>query len=235
MTGPLPATARWHGSDIVKKARRIRTKRSCRRAGERAKVSSRRSPVHGRQGHGIGAAIEALANAALGEHTPPMPSPIRVARAPDGVLAYAIALPPEALPAVPPRVLESAWDSARAAAAAERWGAPRRLVFRRADGSAQELLLADADAACWAEAVDAAHDLGTLAGLAVCLRLLALVDVLGRARWLTGMFRVTAEGIDLHPELLRAAAAMPLDAAARFDETGLRRLLSRSIPSGAPA
>ncbi len=189
MTGPLPATARWHGSDIVKKARRIRTKRSCRRAGERAKVSSRRSPVHGRQGHGIGAAIEALANAALGEHTPPMPSPIRVARAPDGVLAYAIALPPEALPAVPPRVLESAWDSARAAAA----------------------------------------------GLAVCLRLLALVDVLGRARWLTGMFRVTAEGIDLHPELLRAAAAMPLDAAARFDETGLRRLLSRSIPSGAPA
>jgi hypothetical protein len=46
---------------------------------------------------------------------------------------------------------------------------------------------------------------------------------------------MTPQGIELHPELLRAAAAMPLDAAARFDETGLRRLLSRPIPSGASA
>ena len=83
--------------------------------------------------------------------------------------------------------------------------------------------------------MDARHDLGTPGGLALCLRLLALVDVLGRARWLAGMYSVTPEGIDLHPELLRAAAAMPLDAAARFDETGLRRLLSRPIPTGASA
>ena len=161
-----------------------------------------------------------------------MPTPIRVARAPDGVLAYAIPLPPESLPAVAPRDLEGAWDRARAAASAERWGAPRRLLFRRADGSAQELLLADADAACWAEAVDAAHDLGTLGGLALCLRLLALVDVMTRAPWLRGMYSLGAEGIEFHPALLRAAAAMPLDGAARFDETGLRRLLSRPIPSG---
>jgi hypothetical protein len=164
-----------------------------------------------------------------------MPSPIRVAQAPDGLLAYAIPFPPEALPPVTPRDLLAAWDHARAAAAAERWGAPRRLLFLRPDGEAQELLLADADAACWAEALDARHDLATPTGLALCLRLLALVDVLARARWLAGMFRMTAEGIDLHPELLRAAAAMPLDAAARFDETGLRRLLSRPIPSGASA
>jgi hypothetical protein len=164
-----------------------------------------------------------------------MSNPIRVARAPDGVLAYAIPLPPESLPPVAPRDLEAAWDRARAAAAAEHWGAPRRLVFRRPDGSAQELLLADADAACWAEAVDAGHDLGTLSGLSLCLRLLALIEVMTRAHWLRGLFTLAADGIELHPALLRAAAAMPLDAAARFDETGLRRLLSRPIPTGASA
>ncbi|MBR0659251.1 hypothetical protein GWK15_01545 [Roseomonas oryzicola] len=139
------------------------------------------------------------------------------------------------MPPVAPRDLEAAWDRARAAAAAERWGAPRRLLFRRPDGSAQEMLLADADAACWAEAVDAAHDLGTMGGLSLCLRLLALVEVMTRARWLRGLFAMTSEGIEIDPALLRAAAAMPLDAAARFDETGLRRLLSRPIPSGVSA
>ncbi len=166
-------------------------------------------------------------------HLAPMPEPIRVARSPEGVIAYAVPLPPETLPPVAPRDLESAWDRARDAAAAERWGPPRRLLFRRADGSPQEMLLADADAACWAEAVDAIYDLGTVGGLSLCLRLLALVEVMSRARWLMGLYAMTPQGIELHPELLRAAAAMPLDAAARFDETGLRRLLSRPIPSGA--
>jgi hypothetical protein len=164
-----------------------------------------------------------------------MATPIRVARAPDGALTYAIPLPPEALPPVRPRDLQAAWEAARAAAAAERWGPPRRLLFRRSDGAAQELLLIDADAACWAEAVDAGQDLATLTGLATCLRLLALIEVMTRARWLTGLYSLTAEGIDLHPALLRAAAVMPLDAAARFDETRLRRMLSRPIPSGASA
>lgn len=164
-----------------------------------------------------------------------MPTPIRVARAPDGVLVYAVPIPPGRLPPVAPRDLETAWDRARAAAAAERWGAPRRLLFRHADGSTQEMLLADADAACWAEAVDAAHDLGTLGGLSLCLRLLALVDIMTRAVWLRGLYALTTEGVELHPALLRAAAAMPLDGAARFDESGLRSLLSRPIPSGASA
>lgn len=160
---------------------------------------------------------------------------IRVARAPDGALTYAVPMPPEALPAVAPRHLLDAWDSARAAAAAERWGEPRRLLFRRSDGEVQEMLLADADAACWAAAVDAGPGLATLGGLATCLRLLALVEVLARARWMAGFFTMTREGIDLHPALVRAAATLPLDAAARFDETGLRRLLSRPIPSGVSA
>jgi hypothetical protein len=49
------------------------------------------------------------------------------------------------------------------------------------------------------------------------------------------MFDVTAEGIDLHPALLRTAASMPLDAGGRFDGEALRRLLSRTIPARAPA
>ncbi len=166
-------------------------------------------------------------------HMSPMPSPIRIAHSPEGLIAYAVPLPPETLPPVAPRDLAAAWDRARDAAAAERWGPPRRLLFRREDGSPQEMLLADADAACWAEAVDTIYDLGTLGGLSLCLRLLALVEIMSRARWLMGLYAMTPQGIELHPELLRAAAAMPLDAAARFDETGLRRLLSRPIPSGA--
>jgi hypothetical protein len=95
------------------------------------------------------------------------------------------------------------------------------------------LLLADADAACWAEAVDARHGLATPQGLAICLRLLALIEAMGRIARLKGFFTLRAAGAELHPALLRAAAALPLDAAGRFDEAGLTALLSRTIPAGA--
>ncbi|MDN3563788.1 hypothetical protein QWZ14_05285 [Paeniroseomonas aquatica] len=165
-----------------------------------------------------------------------MPHSIRVARAPDGALTYAIPLPPEQLPAVLPRQLLAAWELARDAADRREWGTRRVLLFPHPaggpEGAATELAIADRDAGAWAEAIDAAIGLDTLAGLSLCLRLLALVEVLGRARWLAALFNVTPAGIELHPSLLSAAAAMPLDAAARFDETGLHRLLSRPLPSG---
>jgi hypothetical protein len=159
-----------------------------------------------------------------------MPTAIRVACAPDGALHYAIPCPPERMPAVAPLALSEAWEAARVAAAAERWGPHRTLVFR--DGPV--MALADADAACWAEAVDRLAGLETLAGLSLCLRLLALVDLLSRARWMTGMFAISADGIELHPALLTAAATEGLDAAGRFDETGMKRLLSHRI-AGTPA
>ena len=161
-----------------------------------------------------------------------MPDPIRVARAPDGALTYAIPLPPERLPPVPPRQLLAAWELARAAAARRQWGSPRILVFPRPDGQPTELAIADRDAAAWAEAIDSAVGLDTIDGLSLCLRLLALVEVLGRAQSLAAFFAVTPAGIDLHPSLLSAAAAMPLDGAARFDEFGLRRLSSCPLPPG---
>ena len=157
--------------------------------------------------------------------------PITLASAPDGSLSYAIPLAPEALPAVIPSALQAAWDAARAHAQSGHWGPVRRLLFRRTDGGATVLAIADRDARSWAEAVDRRADLTTLPGLALCLRLLALVEVMGRGGWMTGLFAVTADGLEMHPSLLRAAAAMPLDAAARFDAEMLRGLLSRALPA----
>lgn len=160
---------------------------------------------------------------------------IRVAEDASGALAYAVPCPPERLPAVRPEALLAAWDAARAGAAAGRWGPHRTLLFAREDAEPTVLSIADRDARCWAEAVDRGADLGTLTGLALCLRLLALVEVMGRAAWLAGMFDVTPQGVELHPALLRAAAAMPLDPAARFDAEALRRLLSRGLAAPASA
>ncbi|MGX9965629.1 hypothetical protein ACVFYP_20050 [Roseomonas sp. F4] len=155
---------------------------------------------------------------------------IQLAEAPDGGLTYAVPLAPEALPAVTPDALLGAWDAARAHAHAGRWGPTRTLLFQGPDGSATVLTIADRDARCWAEAVDRRANLATLPGLALCLRLLALVEVMARSGWMAGLFAVTAEGVELHPSLLRAAAVMPLDAGARFDAEALRGLLSRGLP-----
>ena len=161
--------------------------------------------------------------------------PIRVAEDALGRRAYAVPCPPESLPAVRPDALLAAWRAARAGAAAGRWGPPRTLMFRRDTAEPTVIAIADRDARCWAEAVDRDADLGTLTGLALCLRLLALVEVLARADFLAGLFAVGEEGIELHPALLGAAAALPLDAAARFDAEALRRLLSRGLAARAPA
>lgn len=92
--------------------------------------------------------------------------------------------------------------------------------------------LSDPDARCWAEAIDLTLGLGTVSGMAVLLRLLALLDAMGRLPWLRGMFEISAGEAELHPALLGAAAELPLDPAARLDETSLRRRLSR-LPAGA--
>jgi hypothetical protein len=156
---------------------------------------------------------------------------IQIAVSSEGALHYAIPCRPESLPPVSPHALSLAWDAARAAAAAEAWGPHRTLVFR--DGPV--LVLADADAACWAEAVDRAVGLESLSGLALCLRLLALVELLARARWMSSLFAIAADGIELHPALLSAAATEALDAAARFDESGMKRLLSNRIAGAGEA
>jgi len=153
---------------------------------------------------------------------------IRVGAGADGGLVYLVDLAPEAMPAVRVRDLTQAWDRARDAARACSWSVPRGLRFRQDDGSYTQLLLADRDAKCWAGAVDGVARLSTSYGLSLCLRLLALLDLLGRAGWAAGLLALRPDGARLHPDLLRLAANATLTAEARFDEkrfqAGLRHL-----------
>ncbi len=155
------------------------------------------------------------------------PSSVHVGAGPDGSLTYLVDLPPEHLPPVHRRDLERAWHAARDAALAQRWGTVRGFRFRRSDGSYADLALADRDACCWADAVDITVGMRNSYGLSVCLRLLALVDLLTRVRWADSLCLLERDGAELHPSLLRAAATAPLTADARFDETGFRGRLAR--------
>lgn len=155
-------------------------------------------------------------------HETAQPRTVRIEARADGALTYLVDMPPEALPPVRGRDLVNAWDAARAAATAEAWGAPRVFRFRRPDDSFVDLALADPDASCWAGAVDRMVGLGTAAGLSLCLRLLALVDLLARARWAAKLFALRRDGAEIDPALLHAAATLPLTRDARFDEIRVR-------------
>jgi hypothetical protein len=157
---------------------------------------------------------------------------VRVGQGADGSLTYLVDMSPDALPPVRGRDLELAWHAARQAAIAASWGSPRGFRFRRRDGGFLDLALSDADACCWAGAVDGTVGMGNSYGLSLCLRLLALVDLLARARWSTELIALTRDGAELHPALLSAAAHVPLTAEARFDETGFRAHLGKRLGEG---
>jgi hypothetical protein len=158
--------------------------------------------------------------------TPATP-PIRVGTGPDGALTYWVNLPPEALPPVTSRDLERAWYAARRAALAEQWGAVRVFRFIRPDGDPSDLVLADRDASCWAAALDTIYGMGTSQGLSLCLRLLALIDLLAQSPWALPLMRLAPDGADPDPALWRAAAIEPLTREARFDQSGFRARLNR--------
>lgn len=166
---------------------------------------------------------------------PPVPPAVRVDAGPDGATTWFVAMPPEALPAVRRRDIERAWDAARDAAMACRPGAARGFRFRRRDGTTTDLALTDADARCWVGAVDGAIGMETSYGVSLCLRLLALVDLLGRAAWTRALYACGADGTEFHPALLDAAASEPLDRNARFNEQRFRARLARPLTAGATA
>jgi hypothetical protein len=143
---------------------------------------------------------------------------IQVGTAADGTLTYLVDLPPEAMPPVRQRDIDLVWDAARQRAVRADWGAARLFRFRRADGSCTDLALADADACCWASAVDSSVGMQTSYGMSLCLRLLALVDLLTQARWADAFCTLRRDGAQLHPALLNAAAQAPLTADARAAE-----------------
>ncbi|WP_424812140.1 hypothetical protein [Roseococcus sp. YIM B11640] len=149
---------------------------------------------------------------------------------PSGAMRHEVSVHLADLPAVAPSQIELAWEVARASAEAGLWGPARLLAFP----GGTEIALTDADAACWAEAMSRHGGLDSLPGLALCLRLLALVELLGRAAWTRGMFAIGAEGAEFHPALLAAAARAPLDATGRFEDAPMRAMLSRTLPRADP-
>jgi hypothetical protein len=155
------------------------------------------------------------------------PLSVRVGHGPDGSVTYSVDAPPEALPAVSKRDLERAWYSAREAALAQNWSVVRGFCFMRPDGTHTDLALADPDARCWVGAVDRTVGIANGYGMSLCLRLLALVELLTRARWALPLLRLEPDGAELHPALLRTAASVALTSDARFDETSFRLRLAQ--------
>ncbi|GAC1343896.1 MAG: hypothetical protein NVSMB18_20530 [Acetobacteraceae bacterium] len=153
-------------------------------------------------------------------------SPIQVVRTRDGSLTYLVDAAPDALPPVRSRDLAAAWDAAREAAAESAWGRPLLFRFVREDGSTLDMALADEDACCWAGAVEHTTGMQTTYGLSLCLRLLALVDLLARAPWTGALCRIGRGGAALDPLLVRTAATVPLTTQAAFDEAAFRARLA---------
>jgi len=160
---------------------------------------------------------------------------VQVQSRPDGAVLYNVALPPEALPPVRPRDLAAAWDAARSAALDERWGAARLFRFRRPDGTSLDLALGDPDACCWAGAVDLTVGMGDCYGLSLCLRLLALVDLLARAPWAGRLVALRRDGAAIDPALMQEASRQRLTREGRLDESALRARLAHVplLPQGA--
>jgi len=145
-------------------------------------------------------------------------------------VTYLIQSSPAALPPVLLRDLLAAWESARQAALDN--AAPsvaRAFSFARPDGGTTNLALADQDAQCWVQAVDRRLDLSSAYGLSVCLRLLALVDLLASSPWTRQHVRLRNGGAELAPALLRLAAKAKLTDEASFDEVWFRHGLGGAI------
>ena len=153
------------------------------------------------------------------------PPLVQVERTPDGTVTYIVAGPPDSLPPVLGRDLARAWDAARREARAARFGVARLLRFRTADGEWTDLALRDRDACCWAAAADQAIGMHTGYGVSLCLRLLALIELLGRASWAAGLFTLRAGEAWLHPALLQSAASATLTSDGGFEERELRATL----------
>ncbi len=151
-----------------------------------------------------------------------------------GCLTYRVGLGVEQLPPVAGRELQNAWDAARAAAHGDAWGVARLFRFERlgaGDDKVEpvDLVLADPDACAWAGAIDAREGLGNPRGLSLCLRLLALVELIGRAAWAHALCRIRPDGAELHPALLDAAGRLPLTREGRLDETIMRNSVGRRL------
>jgi hypothetical protein len=162
---------------------------------------------------------------------------IEIAAAANGTLTYLIHDAPAALPPVLRRDLLAAWEAARSAALAAASPSypaaeahPRAFRFAWPDGRVTDLSLSDPDARFWAQAADRRLTIASAYGLSVCLRLLALIDLLAVAPWARAHVALHPTGADLHPGLLRLAAEAKLTDEAGFDEAAFRARLTPRLP-----
>lgn len=159
---------------------------------------------------------------------------IDVATDQTGAAVYYVRRSPDGLPAVRSRDLAESWEAARRAASASAWGHPCRIRFEEDGADPVDLTLSDADACCWAAAVDAAWGLQTPYGLSLCLRLLGLVALLSESLALRAMCPLTPAGADLDPALVRVAASIPLSPRGGLDERRVREHLAGALPAIPP-
>ncbi|GAA0591750.1 hypothetical protein [Caenispirillum bisanense] len=133
---------------------------------------------------------------------------------------------PDALPAVAPGDLMRAWDAATVAAEMglqAAWDDAAGVTFRGPGGEVT-LLFEDMDARVWVAGINRLVGLDTAHGIALCFRLLALIELMATAAWSRPLFTLGgADGPDIHPALFRVAASMPLGRDARFDSREFER------------
>jgi hypothetical protein len=155
-----------------------------------------------------------------------MAATLRTEYTADGKILHLVPHPPGRLPAVTKRDLEQAWEVARATALSS-GPPPATHGFRFHNGGEAPLdfVLNDRDAASWAGGIDGVANLSTAHGVSVCLRLMALVELMSRASWTRPWFTLNRAGLTFHPALLTAAALTPLTETGGFAETALRALL----------
>jgi len=158
-----------------------------------------------------------------------MAAKLRTQTTTDGKIFRLVPNPPALLPSVTKRDLEQAWEAAHSAASAP---APPTAThgfrFQNGDAAPLDFIITDCDAASWAGGIDTIADLSTAHGVSVCLRLMALVELMSRAVWTRPWFTLTRAGLTFHPALLTAAALTPLTETGGFAETALRALLPES-------
>ena len=149
----------------------------------------------------------------------------------DGAMTYLVDFAPDSVPCVRWADLERAWDAAHEDAARGRKGLARALLFRGGEAGPMRLALTDRDARCWAGAVDRLLGMNHAYGVAVCLRLLALVELVARAPSLAALCGLAHGRAELHPALLRAAATCRLDSDARLVEGEVQDSLGALAPA----
>ncbi len=158
---------------------------------------------------------------------------IRTETGPDGKILHLVPYLPAALPAVTRRDLECAWETARSAALAPpKSTATHAFRFLQEEAPPFDLLITDTDAASWAAAIDRIASLSTAHGISICLRLLALFQLMATQVWVRQWFILNRAGLEFHPALLQAAALSPLTPTGGFAETTLQALLPSENPAG---